>query len=325
MSMSLPHTRVLVSGGAGFIGSHIVDRLLGLGVEVGVLDNFTTGRVENLAHHIGDPDFSVIKGDIRDFESAKKDLKGFDAVVHLAAMVSVVRSVEDPILTNETNVTGTLNLLRASVDFGIKRFVYASSSSVYGEEASLPKRENAPTKPVSPYGTSKYAAETYSRVFNEVYSLDTVCLRYFNVYGPRQTPGPYSGVISIFIDRLLRNETPIIFGDGHQTRDFTNVGDAADATILALSKESIGGEVFNIATGVPTSVNELAQLLQEITGKTSIKPMHTAPRPGDIRHSYADIEKARRSLGYEPKISLRDGLRRLVEWYKNEKPSWGPA
>lgn len=314
-------SKILVTGGAGFIGSHLVDRLLDEGFEVIVLDNLSTGRMQNLVHHQHRKDLHFIKGDIRDFELVKKVVVEVDAVFHEAALVSVTRSVENPILTSEVNVNGTLNLLKACSDADVKRFIYASSSSVYGEAEALPKDEGLVPKPISPYAVSKMAAERYCLVFREVYGLETVCLRYFNVYGPRQVYGPYSGVISIFINRLLNGEPPVIYGDGKQTRDFTHVEDVVQANMLALNERDAVGEVFNIATGVATSVNELAALLQEIMGKTHLKPVYTGPRAGDIRHSYADITKAREVLGYRPKFSLREGLAKLVEWYRCN-PSW---
>jgi len=201
----------------------------------------------------------------------------------------------------------------------VKRFIYASSAAVYGKAETLPHHEDLSPRPISPYGVSKLAAENYVKVFSEVYGLETVCLRYFNVYGPRQTYGPYSGVITIFINRLLGNQPPIIYGDGKQTRDFINIQDVVDASMLALVRKNAVGEVFNIATGIVTTVNQVANMLQEIIGKTRLKPVYTDPRMGDIRHSYADISKARRVLGYDPTVSLRDGLAELVEWYLRQR------
>ena len=314
--MPRKYSKVLVTGGAGFIGSHIADRLIDSDLEVTVIDDLSTGRLENIKHNMVKKDFRFIKADIRDYDSVKRLLKDVDVVFHEAALVSVVRSVENPLLTNDVNVTGTLNLLEASVDSGVKRFVYASSSSVYGDTKTLPKHEGLVPKPISPYAVSKMAAERYCLVFHEVYGLKTVCLRYFNVYGPRQIYGPYSGVISIFINRLLNDEPPIIYGDGKQTRDFTHVQNIVQASLLALNKKDAVGEVFNVATGVATSINELAAMLQGIMDKTCLKTVHNSPRPGDIRHSYADITKAKKVLGYDPKFSLREGLAQLVEWYR---------
>ena len=313
--MAFGLSRILVTGGAGFIGSHLVDRLLDEGFKVWVVDNLYTGQMENLVQHRGKKGFRFVEADIRNFELVKKMVRGVDAVFHEAALVSVTRSVENPFLSNETNVAGTLNLLKACVDARVKRFVYASSSSVYGETETLPKHERLVTMPLSPYAVSKLAAENYVKVFHGVYGLETVCLRYFNVYGPRQKYGPYSGVISIFINRLLEDQPPIIYGDGEQTRDFTNVQDVVEANMLALSAQNAVGEVFNVATGVATSVNKLAEIVQEIMGKTNLAPVYANPRPGDIRHSYADISKAGKILEYNPKVQLEKGLTDLVKWY----------
>ena len=242
---------VLVTGGGGFIGSHIVDALLNRGTQVGVLDDFSTGETGNLPHH-SSGSFRLHNGDIRDEAFVRSAVKGYDAIIHQAALVSVTRSVEDPERTNSVNVNGTLNLLAAARDTGIRRFIYASSSSVYGETPTVPKIETMNTLPISPYAVSKLAAENYCRVFARVYGMESVCLRYFNVYGPRQKHGQYSGVIPTFVKRVLNDEPPIIFGDGMQTRDFTYVEDAVSANLLGLDA-SVGPEnVFNIASGRPT-------------------------------------------------------------------------
>ncbi|UCD40124.1 MAG: GDP-mannose 4,6-dehydratase, partial [Candidatus Bathyarchaeota archaeon] len=280
-----------------------------------VIDNLSAGRRGNVAHHHDRKDFHFIEGDIRDTTLVQKIVAGVDAVFHEAALVSVPRSVENPLLTNEVNVSGTLNLLKASVDAHVKKFVYASSSSVYGEAETLPKHEKLALQPISPYAVSKLAAENYVEAFHAVYGLDTCCLRYFNVYGPRQTYGPYSGVITIFVNRLLDNEAPLIYGDGKQTRDFTYVQDVVEANMLALTKQSATGEVFNIATGTQTTINQLAAMLQQIMDKTNLKPVYAAPRLGDIKHSYADVTKAKDLLQYNPQMSLKDGLTKLVKWY----------
>jgi len=313
--MARSYSKTLVTGGAGFVGSHIVDRLLSEGFEVTVIDNLYAGRLENIAHYQTKEDFHFIQGDVWNFELVKRVMKDVDVVFHEAALVSVTRSVENPVLTNEVNVTGTLTLLQACLDSSVGRFIYASSSSVYGETETLPKHEGLTPQPISPYAVSKLAAESYVKVFHEVYGLETMCLRYFNVYGARQTYGPYSGVITIFMNRLLSDQPPIIYGDGEQTRDFTNVQDVVDANMLALTNKSAVGEVFNIATGVATTINQLAKVLREITGKLDLKPVYTNPRFGDIRHSFADISKAKKILGYYPKVSLREGLANLVKWY----------
>jgi len=316
--MPLDFSEILVTGGAGFIGSHIVDRLLDEGFKVRVLDNLSTGEKKNLAQHQNKKSFQFIEGDIRNFDLVKKTVKGVDAVFHEAALVSVTRSVENPLLSNEINVTGTVNLLKACVDAHVKRFVYASSCAVYGDTETLPNHENLAPKPLSPYAVEKLAAENYAKVFHNVYGLETVSLRYFNVYGPRQKYGPYSGVISIFINRLLENKPPIICGDGKQTRDFINVKDVVEANMLALSKREAVGEVFNISTGEATAINKLTETIQKIMEKTDLKPVHAEPRPGDIKHSYGDITKARRNLKYEPKVQLEKGLSELVKSYSKQ-------
>lgn len=312
--MTSKYSSILVTGGAGFIGSHLVDRLLKDGFNVTVLDDLSTGKLDNLAGHKDEENFYFIRGDIRDSDLVKRALKDVDAVFHEAALVSVSRSVKAPILTNEVNVTGTLNLLKACLDSDVKRFIFSSSTAIYGDTKTLPISEDAVPQPISPYAVSKLAAENYTRVFYEVYGLETVCLRYFNVYGPRQEYGPYSGVITIFINRLKQGKPPIVYGDGEQTRDFVEVQDVVEANLLALKKKDAVGQIINIATGLPTTVNQLAKLLQEIMGRTELKPVHAEPRLGDIRYNYADIGRARKILGYKPKVSLKAGLTRLVEW-----------
>jgi len=312
--MSHKYSKILVAGGAGFIGSHIVDRLLREDVEVYALDNLYTGRTKNIAHNKENPRFHFVRGDVRNLELVRRVVKDVEAVFNEAAVVSVPRSVEDPILANEVNVNGTLNLLKASLDSNVKRFVQASSASVYGDSKTLPLHEGLAARPISPYAVSELAAENYAKAFHRTYGIETVCLRYFNVYGPRQTYSRYSGVITIFVNKLLRNEPPIIFGDGEQTRDFVSVEDVLQANMLAIERKQAVGGVFNVATGVSTSINGLVKTLQEIVGKTNLKPIHEDSRLGDIRHSYASIEKARKALGYEPQVPLREGLAELVAW-----------
>lgn len=316
--MTIDFSHVLVTGGAGFIGSHIVDRLLDEGVKVRVMDNLSTGEKKNISQHENKKTFQFIEGDIRNIDQVKKALHGVDAVVHQAALVSVTRSVEEPLLSNEINVRGTLNLLKTSKDTNVKRFILASSCAVYGDSLKLPNHEKLEPRPLSPYAADKLATENYAKVFNEIYGLETVSLRYFNVYGPRQKDGPYSGVISIFINSLLKNKTPTIYGDGEQKRDFVNVKDVVDANILALTKKRAIGEVFNVSTANPITINKLMKVIQRIMGKTTIKPNHTEPRKGDIKYSYADIGKIQKSLGYQPKVELVDGLIELVEWYSSQ-------
>ena len=308
-------SKVLVTGGAGFIGSHTVDRLLAEGSEVVVLDDLRSGLLENISQHLSEGKFRFVRGDVRD-SSLVRDLVGdVDAVIHLAALICVPESIKNPVLTNDANVNGTLNLLKACVDFGIKRFVYASSCAVYGNAKVLPIKEDSPLEPLSPYGVSKLAAEKYVGVFYEVYGLETVCLRYFNVYGPRQVYNDYSGVITKFIDRLTKDFPLVVFGDGEQTRDFVYVQDVVEANILALKKEEAAGKTFNIGTGVATKINQLASALLEITKKTHLKLKHSKPREGDIKHSFADISKSRKKLHYNPKTSLKEGLEELTKSY----------
>ncbi len=313
--MPLGFSTILVTGGAGFIGSHLVDRLLKEGFKVRVVDDLSTGEKKNLARHQNNKSFQFIEGDIQNFDLLKKIVKGVDAVFHEAALVSVTRSIENPLLSNEVNVTGTVNLLKACIDANVKRFVFASSCAVYGDSQTLPNHENLIPMPLSPYAVSKVAAENYLKVFHDVYGLETVSLRYFNVYGPRQKYGPYSGVISIFINRLIENKAPIIYGDGEQTRDFVNVKDVVEANMLALSKPNAAGEVFNISTGEAATINTVLKTIQKIMGKTFPEPVYKEPRSGDIKHSYADISKAKKSIGYEPRVKLAEGLNELVEWY----------
>jgi nucleoside-diphosphate-sugar epimerase len=305
--------RVLVTGGAGFIGSHIVDKLIEAEVEVTVLDNLETGQMENIAQHKQNDKFHFIKGDIRNFRLVKNSVKDMDAVFNIAAIVSVTRSIENPLLANDVNLKGTLNLLKASLDSDIKRFIQASSASVYGDTQTLPVCEDFAPKPLSPYAVSKLAADNYVTVFNQIYGLETVCLRYFNVYGPRQTNSPYSGAITIFANDLFGNRPPKIFGDGKQTRDFVFVEDVASANMLALTENNAVGEIFNIASGKATTINQLIQILQKTMDKKNLKPVHEKPRAGDIRYSYASIEKARTRLGYDPKFSLEKGLKELMQ------------
>jgi len=316
--MSLGFSEILVTGGAGFIGSHIVDRLLDEGFKVRVLDNLSRGDKKNLVHHKNKKSFQFLEGDIRNFELVKKTVEGVDAVIHEAALVSVTRSVENPLLSNEINVTGTLNLLKACVDAHVKRFVLASSCAVYGDTETLPNQEGVAPKPISPYAVDKLAAENYAKVFYDVYGLETVSLRYFNVYGPRQKYGPYSDVISNIVNRILEDKSIIIYGDGEQTRDFINVKDVVEANMLALTKREAVGEVFNISTGEPITINKLTQTIQKIMDKTALNPVHDEPRSGDIKHSYGDITKARRNLGYEPKVQLENGLTELVKSYSKQ-------
>lgn len=307
------YSRVLVTGGAGFIGSHLVDRLIAEDLEVIVLDNLQGGKLGNIRQHNDKKNFRFVHDDIRNFNLVKDLIKDVDAVFHKAAIVSVPQSIEDPALVNDVNVNGTLNLLKASLDSNVKRFIYASSCAVHGNAVNLPIKENSELEPLSPYGVSKLAAESYVKVFYKAFGLETVCLRYFNVYGSRQVQGPYSGVITQFIDCLAKNLPLVIFGDGEQTRDFVHVGDVVEANMLALKNGKIIGETYNIATGVATTINQLAKILMEITNKTELRLVRAEPRKGDIKHSVADISKARRELRYKPRISLEEGLKDLAK------------
>ncbi len=305
---------MLVTGGAGFIGSHLVERLVGLGHEVRVLDDFSTGKRENLSSVEG---VDILEGDIRDMPTVERAVKGAEVVFHEAALASVPRSVADPVSSNDVNVTGTLNLLVASRDSGVRRLVYASSSSVYGDSPELPKQERMAPSPESPYAASKLAGENYCRVFSSLYGLECVALRYFNVFGPRQDPGSqYAAVVPLFVKALLEGTPPVIYGDGEQSRDFTYVANVVDANVLALSATGVAGEVFNTACGRTSTVNELLAKLQGVVG-TSLTAHPTAPRAGDVPHSYADISKAEKILGLGSGVSLDDGLALTVDWFRS--------
>lgn len=304
----------LVTGGAGFIGSHLAEALVRQGHRVRVLDNFSSGKEENLST-IGDR-IEVIRGDIRDPGAVARAVEGMAWVFHQAAAASVPRSVEDPRGVNDTNVAGTLNVLLASREAGVGRVIYAASSSAYGESLKLPKHEGMPTDVRSPYAASKVAGEDYCKAFYRVYGLETVSLRYFNVFGPRQDPdSPYAAVIPLFITALLDGREPQIYGDGEQTRDFTYVTNAVEANLLAAEAERVPGTVINIACGRRYSLNDLLERLARITGVT-VEPVRVPPRPGDVLHSKADISAARHLLGYEPVVSFEEGLERTVAWHR---------
>jgi UDP-glucose 4-epimerase len=305
--------RVLVTGGAGFIGSHIATRLLEAGRDVRIIDNFATGRRSNLSHLVGEVD--LVEGDIRNLEELRGAVSGCDAVVHLAAVPSVPRSIADPATSHEANATGTLNVLMAARDEGVKRLVYASSSSIYGPTAEPVKHERLTPLPISPYAASILAGEHYCRSFYEVYGLETVALRYFNVFGPRQDPqSEFAPAIPRFIWAYRHGEPPVIFGDGEQSRDFTYVENVVLASLAALEVKAIGGRVYNVACGERITLNELAESLRREIG-CDIKPVHGPDRAGDLRHSMADISRARAELGYEPVIGLEEGVRLTVEHY----------
>jgi nucleoside-diphosphate-sugar epimerase len=309
--------KYLVTGGAGFIGSNIAEELVQRGQAVRIIDNFLTGKRENISSFLDK--IELVEGDIRDYDLCRSALEGVDYVLHQAALPSVPRSVEDPLLTNEINIKGTLNLLLASREAKVKGFVFASSSSVYGDDPNLPKKEDTIGNPLSPYAISKLAGEKYCRVFSQIFGLSTVCLRYFNIFGPRQDPSSqYAAVIPNFIHRMLEGESPSIFGDGEQSRDFTYVSNVVEANILASKAQGVSGQVFNIACGERTTVNSLSSKLNELL-KREISPSYAEPRPGDIRHSFADISKARKMLGYEPLVPFGQGLERTIRWYRDRK------
>lgn len=307
--------RYVVTGGAGFIGSNTVDELLRRGQSVAVLDDFSAGKEENLSQVAGK--IEIVRGSITDLDTVRKACDGADYVIHLAARTSVPRSVKDPIETNRINIDGTLNVLVAARDAKVRRLVYAASSSAYGETPTLPKRESMCPAPISPYGVTKYVGELYASAFGRCYGLETGCLRYFNVFGPRQDPSsPYSGVLSKFITSLLDDKQPVVFGDGEQSRDFTYIENVVQANLLACEARGCAGKVFNIGTSGRFTLNETLRLLEKISGKrTSAK--YDPPRSGDILHSQADISEARKMLGYDPKVGFEEGLRRTWEWYRS--------
>jgi len=314
--MNFDGKRILVTGAAGFIGSNIILNLLSFNCKVVGLDNFSTGQMENLEFCLKNPNFALLQGDIRDFTYLKKNLKDLDIIFHEAALGSVPRSVKDPLTTNENNINGTLNLLMLARDLNIERFVYASSSSVYGEKETLPKKEDMPSEPVSPYAVSKLAGENYVISFSKVYGLKTVSLRYFNVYGPNQVASPYSGVIAIFISRALQKQPLIIYGDGKQTRDFTFVQDVVDANFLAATKKAAIGAVFNIGFGAQTSVLNLAHKVIELCNILELEIQFKPLRKGDVLHSYADINRARKILEFKPKFNLEKGILETIKWFQ---------
>lgn len=306
-------TVYLVTGAAGFIGSNIVERLIGEGAKVKAVDNFFTGKRKNIEPFLSEIEF--FEGDIKDLNLLRKLMRGVHFVIHQAAVPSVPCSVKNPLASNASNVDGTLNVLVAAREAGVKRVVYASSSSVYGESPELPKEEGMKPTPLSPYAVSKLAGEYYCQVFYQVYDLETVSLRYFNIFGPRQDPSSeYAAVIPKFI-KCFMNEQPIpIYGDGEQSRDFTYVENVVEANLLALEAPKVAGEVFNVACGSRTTLNKLVELLKEIFSK-NLKVENLPPRLGDVRHSFADISKAERLLGYRPLVEFKEGLKKTVEWF----------
>jgi UDP-glucose 4-epimerase len=305
----------LVTGGAGFIGSHLAEELLRRGQRVRIVDSFITGHRRNL-DAIGDVE--LVEGDLADAAVAARAAAGVDYVLHQAAIPSVPRSVKDPVTSNRANIDASLNILVAAREAGVKRLVYAGSSSAYGDTPTLPKREDMPTNPLSPYALQKLVAEQYCQLFTKLYGFETVTIRYFNVFGPRQDPGsPYSGVISLFSTALLEGRQPIIYGDGEQTRDFTYVANVVDGVLRACEAPNAAGEVINVATGGRISLNELLRVMNRICG-TSEKPIYRDLRAGDVRDSQADISKAKSLLGYTPLVNLEDGLRQTLDWCRAE-------
>lgn len=308
--------KVLVTGGAGFIGSHLVRGLLEKGYTVSVLDNLSTGKKENLQGLLSDIEWH--EGDIRNLDQCRHALKEIDSVFHLAALGSVPRSLEDPIVSNDVNCVGTLNLLQASKEKNVRRFVYSSSSSVYGDTEVLPKEEGMRPRPKSPYAVSKVAGEFYAHVFWEVYRLQTISLRYFNVFGPRQNlDSMYAAVIPKFANALLHSKQPVIYGDGLQSRDFTYVANVVHGNILACETEkNVFGKVFNIACHGQMTIAALFEKMRKLA-KVDVEPRFEAPRPGDVRHSYADITQAKEYLGYIPQVSFEEGLIKTFDWFQS--------
>jgi UDP-N-acetylglucosamine/UDP-N-acetyl-alpha-D-glucosaminouronate 4-epimerase len=305
----------LVTGGAGFIGSHLAEELVRRGATVRVADSLITGKRSNLGHLSG---VEFLEGDLADPDVAVRAVAGVDYVLHQAAIPSVPRSVEDPITSNRANITATLNILVAARDAGVKRLVYAGSSSAYGNTPTLPKREDMPANPLSPYALQKLVGEQYCQMFTQLYGFETVTIRYFNVFGPRQDPGsPYSGVISLFATALLEGRQPIIYGDGEQTRDFTYVANVVDGVLRACEAPRAAGEVINVATGGRISLNELLRVMNSIVG-TTLQAVHAPARSGDVKDSQADISKAQSLLGYKPHVDLEAGLRRTLAWCRDE-------
>jgi len=311
-------SKVLVTGGAGFIGSNLADDLIRQGAKVVIIDNLVTGFRENLEEITGDFDF--IEGDLNDPAALKKALEGVEIVFHEAALPSVPRSVAAPAETHQACVNGTFNVLLRSKEEGVKRLIYAASSSAYGDQATLPKVESMRPEPLSPYSAAKLVGEYYCSVFNQVYGLETLSLRYFNVFGPRQNPSSqYSGVISRFIDALMKDEPPVIYGDGEQTRDFTYITNVTDANIKAAQTTLGLGGVANVANGERVSLNELLEVMKLVTGENDVVPIYEDARKGDVVHSQADNTRAREWFGYEKLVGLEEGIAKTIDWWKTSR------
>jgi UDP-glucose 4-epimerase len=308
--------KIMVTGGAGFIGSHLADRFLAEGHEVRILDNFMTGRRENIAHLAGEPRCELVKGDLRNPDEIRDACRGIEVISHQAAIPSVPRSVEDPVTTHEANVDGTFNLLMAAREGGVRRVTYAASSSAYGDVEVSPKVETIRPEPKSPYAIHKLVGEHYMRVFATQFGIETVSLRYFNVFGPRQDPrSTYAAVVPAFCTRMLAGESPTIFGDGQQSRDFTFIENVAEANYRAATVDGVNGEVVNVACGESVTLLQMVELLNNMLG-TRIEPVHEPTRAGDVKHSLADISAARDLLGYEVVVPFEEGLRRTLEHYR---------
>jgi UDP-glucose 4-epimerase len=307
----------LVTGGAGFIGSHIAQALVHRQKRVRVLDNFLTGKKENVAEFLAD--IELLEGDIQDLETCRRAVRDVGCILHQAALPSVPRSISDPLTTNEINITGTLNILIAAREARVDKIVFASSSSTYGADTRLPKREGNEGRPLSPYAVSKHAGEDYCRLFGDLFGMATISLRYFNVFGPRQDPSSqYSAVIPLFITKVLRGESPAVFGNGEQSRDFTYVENVVEANILASEASIPKSDVMNIACGERITINSLLDSINRILG-TNIAAAYAKERPGDIMHSFADISKAKRVLGYVPRVSFQEGLEKTIAWYEQNR------
>ncbi|MFX1314679.1 MAG: GDP-mannose 4,6-dehydratase [Promethearchaeota archaeon] len=315
--MSLEDLRILVTGAAGFIGSNLTNSLLENGAEVTGIDNFFSGKLENLDEALNRKNFQFRRGDIRDLSFLLDTFRDIDIIYHQAAFTSVPQSILMPESCNDVNINGTLNILNAARIRDVEKIIFASSSSVYGDTPTLPKKEDMPRLPISPYGVSKMACESYMQIYYHLYGLKTTSLRYFNIYGPRQKDSPYSGVIAIWLGSIINNKDLIIYGDGEQSRDFTYIKDVIQANILTI-KHNAAGQILNIGAGVPIKLINLAKLILKLINKEHLKVNYTDPRPGDILHSYADISLAKKIIGYQPKFNQEQGLRDYFNWYRNK-------